>query len=361
VDQARVERHLRVHTRLQERAHNESAELKPFGYALKRQGLDRTKLYASPDFIALPFDRCEHLGNLTQEQLSVLTGLFYGNLYSRAASAEWEAIRCNMSVAERVFKPCDDGWMILCNETGEEYDHLACFRAVYQTLTGNSDIVTTERYPDLNKLLRVHRRAAEGWSSDGYGALYLLVRYLLNLSLKEVEGFVFEGIDKSKIDPLVLTITECHRTDEARHMTTSVELGHGLFKDSKEWETIRGFMSLCVQGMISNRFSTEVTLERYSYRIAYEALELALARPEFAGMPTLAELERSWSLGSKTIEDTHVRKNAKRWLAKQIADLIVSLDLDVQPLDEAYERFQDHLQRPSGAGMAATAVAVMEP
>ena len=114
----------KVQNALFEKAHTEPCELKHIAIALKKQGLKGDKLFVHPGMLPLPIDECPQLQNLTHRQKVILSGCFFANMYKMVARAEHQALDSNMVTAENAFSIYSDEYMILAQETSEEYDHI---------------------------------------------------------------------------------------------------------------------------------------------------------------------------------------------------------------------------------------------
>jgi len=337
-DSAVVKRFIQRQSRLHAVAHKQPSEIKYLGFEAMRVGIDKDSLYASPSFMALPFEQCPFLNNLSQSQLSTLTAMFFAHTYAGVSIAEQAAVHFNMRVADMLYSPGTDPWMLLFNETGEEYDHICCFRSVFMGFTGECDIFDRRRFQELEKLELSLAQYAPMLDDPGNCALILLVRYLLNLSIKQTEAYLFDGIDQ-KANANARLITQLHSTDEARHLTTSIELGVHLFSLSKCQSILRMIFSFFVQGMISDRFSA-LSSGAHHARRAFAALEAAFQTPAFDQTGSAKDLISSWEADGLQLGQGRAYVKSQRWLAHQIADLVRRLDLDLSMKTKGFSHYQ---------------------
>jgi P-aminobenzoate N-oxygenase AurF len=337
---------LRRQIKLFEHAHRAPIELKGLGISIKRQGIDKTKHYVNPNFLLLPLRECPYLSKLNAEQLSVLSALYFAQAYSEIATSETIALRYNMVASEMVFPLYSDPYMVLFHETAEEFDHIITFRSICQGLIGRGDVIGGENFPHLKTAPELFERYKGRLCSNGFASLYLLMRYMLNLALKQLEGFMASGIDESLIAPLAREVIAGHAEDEARHLTTSLELGLGLFRraTAKSRELIAGLVRLAIYSMIDRRFSIELA-STWNFDAGCGVLMKALGRPEFADFPLNAETLRSfWAKNEIRIPSSPEFENSRRWLATQLHRLTEKMEMTVTPHGDAFHRYLEHVR-----------------
>lgn len=339
-----VERLLRIQTRLFENAHKTPTELKTLGLAMRQQGVDTTTLYCNPKFMLLPFSDCPFLSQLAPEQLSVLTAIYFASAYAEIASSETLALRYNMAISEMVFPPYSDQYMILFHETDEEYDHIITFRNVCQALVGRGDVIGVNHFQHLKPVYETFDRYKDRLCPNGFGGMYLLMRYLLNLALKQLEGFMAANMPVGRANSLAMEIIAGHAQDEARHLTTSLELGLGLWERAtpQSRELVSTVLRISVYSMIDKRFSSDLS-KVWHHEASMAVLERAIEHPAFADFPaTVPDLKASWKNAGIQIENSVEYENSRRWLASQIAHLVDRMALKLTPSGEAFERYQDY-------------------
>lgn len=345
-----VERLLQLQSRLFESAHKEPIELKSLGIAVKRQGIDTRTLYCNPKFMLLPFEDCPRLSQLTPEQMSVLTATYFASAYAEIASSETLALRYNMGVSEMVFPTYSDNYMILFHETDEEFDHIITFRNVCQALVGRGDVIGVNHFQHLKPVYETFDRYKDRLCPSGFGGMYLLMRYLLNLALKQLEGFMAANMPAGRANPLAMEIIAAHAQDEARHLTTSFELGLGLWERAtpQARDLVSSILRISIYSMIDKRFSPDIS-KVWHHEASMAVLDRALAHPAFADFGTSAAgLKASWQKAGIEIRNTAEFENSRRWLASQIARLVDRMGLKLTPSGTAFERYQDYA-RPAAA------------
>ncbi|WNG19989.1 diiron oxygenase [Cystobacter fuscus] len=336
-----VDKLLRRQIKLFEHAHRTPIELKGFGLAMKQEGIDKSKLYCNPDFLLLPLRECPQLSKLRPEQLSVLSAYYFARAYSEIATSESVALRYNMEASAAVFPLYSDNYMVLFHETAEEFDHIITFRNVCQALLGRGDVIGGDFFPHLKAVPAMLERYRGKLCDNGFGAMYLLMRYILNLALKQLEGFMTAGLDEKVASPLALQIVAGHAEDEARHLTTSLELGLGLFRRAtpRSRELISGAMRITMYSMIDKRFSGDPAAT-WNFETGLGVLQRALQHPEFADFPLSAEaLRDSWASEGITIPAGAEFERSRRWIAGQLHRLAESMELALTPQGEAFERY----------------------
>ncbi|MFL6624287.1 MAG: hypothetical protein ACJ8J7_03685 [Sulfurifustaceae bacterium] len=350
-----VERLLNIQARLFENAHKTPIELKTLGITMKRQGIDTATLYCNPKFMLLPFAECDHLSQLTPEQMSVLTATYFASAYAEIASSETLALRYNMAVSEMVFPIYSDPYMILFHETDEEMDHIITFRNVCQALVGRGDVIGVKHFQHLKPVYETFERYKDRLCPNGFGGMYLLMRYLLNLALKQLEGFMAANIPGGRSNPLAMEIITGHAEDEARHLTTSIELGLGLLERAtpESRNLVSSVLRISLYSMIDKRFASDLS-NVWHHEASVAVLDRALKHPAFADFPTTASaLKASWGKAGIEIQASAEFENSRRWLASQIARLVDRLGLKLTPSGESFERYQDYV-RPLAAAQLAS-------
>lgn len=341
-----VERLMRIQSRLFDRAHESATELKPLGIAMKKRGLEAKTLYCNPAFMLLPFEQCDTLRQLSDEQLGALTGYYFAAAYAEIASSETLALRYNMEVSEAVFPTYSDDYMLLFHETAEEYDHIITFHNVSKALVGRGDAIGVNHFQHLKPVYETFEKYKDRLCPEGFGALYLLLRYLLNLALKQLEGFMASNLPEGRANPLAQQIIQGHANDEARHLTTSLELGMGLWEraEPKSRALVSSILRLSLYSMIDQRFSADLS-RVWHHRASLGVLERALEQPLFEEFPASVEdLKNSWERSGITIGNTREYENSRRWLAAQIAHLAERMQLNLVPSGESFEHYQDFVQ-----------------
>lgn len=349
-----VERLLKIQGKLFESAHKAPAELKPLGIAMKRQGIDTETLYCNPQFMLLPFNDCKHLSRLTPEQLSVLTATYFASAYAEIASSETLALRYNMAVSDMVFPIYSDQYMILFNETDEEYDHIITFRNVCQGLIGRGDVIGVNHFQHLQPVYDTFDRYRDRLCPNGFGGMFLLMRYLLNLALKQLEGFMAANIPAGRANPLALEIIDGHAQDEARHLTTSLDLGLGLWERATQQsrDLVSSVLRISIYSMIEKRFSSDLS-KVWHYETSLAVLARALEHPVFADFTaTVPDLQTSWKNEGIDIQNSVEYEHSRRWLASQIAYLVERMGLKLTPSGESFDRYLSYA-RPMVAQEAA--------
>jgi hypothetical protein len=329
-------------TMLYEHAHAQPIELKPFGFALKRDGIDVTKLYCNPSYLPLPLNH-EAFAELGRAQLAVLTASFFARVYGEIAGSELLAIRYNNLVAEGVFTRYSDDYMVLFNETAEECDHVVTFRAINQAILQDPLAIDSRRYPHLASAIPYLDLQRTKLSGEAFGGLFLLLRYILNLALKQLEGFMQLGLENADAAQVARDIVTHHSADEARHMTTSVGLGLGLYRaaDAPSRKIIGNAVKQAMSSMIAARFGE--TRAMLHAQLAQDALALAVRHPVFAEVDS-ARLLRAAKEHAAEVPLSVEYASSQRWLARQVQRL--AAELEVRPV--APEAVMDNFQQLAG-------------
>jgi P-aminobenzoate N-oxygenase AurF len=329
-------------TLLYEHAHREPIELKPYGLALKRDGIDLTRLYCNPRYLPLPFHH-EAFASFNRAQLSALTAAFFARVYAEIAGSELLAIKYNNLVAEGVFKRYSDDYMVLFNETAEECDHVVTFRAINQAVIGDPTVIDSLRYPHLAGALSYLDLMRKKLSGEAFGAVFLLLRYVLNLALKQLEGFMQLGLHDADTAPLAKEIVTHHSSDEARHLTTSVGIGMALYRasDPASRKIVAASVKQAMSSMIFARFGD--TRSMLHAQLAHDALAVAVRHPAFAELDgaTLCTVAKEYA---NDVPLSTEYASSQRWLARQVQRL--AADLEVKPV--VPEVVMDNFQRLAG-------------
>ncbi len=409
----------KIQNKLFEQAHTKSLELKPLAIAINRQGINGEKLYSNPGIIPLPMPLCGYLRSLSKRQKAILSAAFLANFYKFVANSESQAIVSNISVSEKVFAPYSDEYMILHQETNEELDHIWSFRTIHSMVVretgvknsfdepgffyGNVGIIsqldfeklTTHftldveleqalshlmegksflknlveqlQYQDRSWLYRTLRfivgdairmLPAQKVQEYGLGGLWLLYRYVANVELKQAESFLFDEPENFDYEPLAFELNQGHLADEARHYTTSFDLGLELYKNAspEAQDFIRHFLQKIVEDNINGAFRTYLEkidlikqgLISTEVRVGLDALRMSLHHPEFADKQIdLEQLIDSWrdmSLSWRKIIGS-LEQKSWHYRAQQLSRLIQSLELelDQERLGNRYDRYKDAL------------------
>lgn len=342
-----VDRILRVQNRLFESAHREALELKPLGLRIAREGIDRDRLSCNPDFMLLPFGDCRHLAALTREQRALLTATYFATVYSEVASSESLAVEYNNVASERVFAPYSDPYMVLFQETDEEFDHILAFRAICRGFLGRGDVIGIDHFAHLKVFRDLLRHSEPRLCPHGFASMYLLLRYVLNLALKQLEGFMCVGIDPTAADPRALEVVAGHSHDEARHLTTSLELGLGLFARAtpSSRRVVPGIVRTVLYSMIEDRFSPE-TSEVWHHKTSLRVLDAARSlHPELRELPPAAALAAEWRAAGIALPSSSSGPacpsfdGSRRWLAEQIRRFVDRLELRLTPRGASFAHY----------------------
>ncbi len=409
----------RIQNRLFEQAHTQSLELKPVAIALNKQGIIAGKLYCNPGMIPLPMPFCEYLRSLNTSQKSILSAAFFANFYKYVANSESQAIPSNMSVSEKLFAPYSDEYMILHQETNEELDHIWSFRTIHTMVCREIGIQNSFDEPgffygtfrpvpqsdwqnldtsfsfdvDLNETLSylikgktslnqliekmelqsrywlyrnfrfivgyaVRMLPAEIVQENGLGSLWLLYRYMANVELKQAESYLFDDPENFDYDPLAFELNHGHITDEARHYTTSFDLGFELYQKAppEAQHFIRYAMQKVVEDYINASFTTyleKLDLNKQGViltdtRLGLNSLTMSLQHPEFSNKQVdMNQLINSWrdmSLSWRKIIGS-LEQKSWRYRAQQIDRITqaLKLELNQELLGNCYHRYQNAL------------------
>jgi hypothetical protein len=409
----------KIQNRLFEQAHSHALELKPIAIAMSKQGIQGEKLYSHPGMLPLPVPICEYLHSFNRRQKAILSATFFANFYKYVANSEYHSLISNMSIAEKVFALYSDEFMILHQETNEEMDHIWSFRTVYHMVCrelgiqssfdepsffygtvgvipqsdfekfetrftfdesfygilsnlqkGKSflqKIVEETQQRDKNFTYRVLRfligdamrmLPAEKVQESGLGGFTLLYRYMANVELKKSEAYLFDSPEDFDYEPLAVELNQGHLTDEARHYTTSFELGVELYKVAppEAQDFVRHFLQIIVEDYINASFTTyleklDLTAQGMlltDTRIGLNSLRMSLHHKELADKQVdINQLVDSWRQLSPKWRNIIGYMEQKSWQYKsqQLERLIkeLGLELNKTKLGNRYERYQDAL------------------
>ncbi|BAY76695.1 hypothetical protein NIES25_31520 [Nostoc linckia NIES-25] len=409
----------KIQNKLFEQAHSNALELKPIAIAMSKQGIKGEKLYSHPGMLPLPTPICEYLLSFNSRQKAILSATFFANFYKYVANSEYQSLISNMSIAEKVFAPYSDEFMILHQETNEEMDHIWSFRTVYNMVCrdigiqssfdepsffygtvgiipqsdfenfdtrftfdeslnvilshlkkGKSflkNIVEETQQQDKNFTYRTLRfiigdamrmLPAEKVQESGLGSLTLLYRYMANVELKKSEAYLFDSPEDFDYEPLAFELNQGHLTDEARHYTTSFELGVELYKVAppEAQDFVKYFLQIIVEDYINASYTTyleklDLTAQGMlltDTRIGLNSLRMSLHHPELADKQVdVRQLVDSWRNISSKWRNIIGYMEQKSWQYKsqQLERLIkeLGLELNTTKLGNRYERYQDAL------------------
>lgn len=375
-----------VQNRLFEKAHSKSLELKPLAIELSNRGLTNEKLCMNPYLIPLPMEQCSYLSSLNPRQVALLSATVYANIYKEILFAESQTLVSNMAVAEKAFGKYSQEYMILYQETGEEYDHIWAFRTIYCTVCRELDLSPSLKpfkpggffggdfgrartgIEDLwHKTLQYFmgdgmRLMPPGMvQKSGIGALWLLYRYISNVHLKQTEAYLFDSPELFDYNPIFREITEAHLTDEARHYTTSLELGLELYKAASPiaQNRIRKIIKKLMESYISSNYMSyyeriELHLQGVTInhlQTGLESLSMTLNHPDFSNAQVnINKLVKTWK-ENKIWEKNQDTKGMKlkikrlRYTSQQLERLREALNLNFnnKVLGQAYDRYQESL------------------
>lgn len=412
-----------IQNRLFERAHAEPMELKFLGIALSNQGIIGNALYANPNMMPLPLQRCEHLKSLSSRQVAILTACFFASFYKTVANSESQALVSNMAAAEKLFDPYSDEYMILHQETSEEMDHIWTFRAAYNMVareTGTSEpfdapgffrgVVGSIPQRDYNSidtqftLTEEHLRILELLQKNGglqvllnemkqggrdfryraqhfligdamrllppnevqalgLGGLWLLIRYIANVELKQGESYLFADQEKFNYEPLAYSINQGHLHDEARHYTTSFDIGLALYQAaSPEAQAfIRELTRMTIEDYIKGQFlifpemldADKKGILTVTLHFCKQTLTMALSHPELSDKQTnIDDLMASWGQMEWPMKLPPFGAGLltqKRWryIAQQYERIrkAMNFDFDASNLGNLLQRYHDILAR----------------
>lgn len=409
----------KIQNKLFEQAHSNALELKPIAIAMSKQGIKGEKLYCHPGMLPLPVPVCEYLLSFNNRQKAILSATFFANFYKYVANSEYQSLISNMSIAEKVFALYSDEFMILHQETNEEMDHIWSFRTVYNMVCrelgiensfdepsffyGTVGIIPQSDFENfdtrftfdesLNVILShlqngksflkkiveetqqqdrhftyrtlrfmigdaMRMLPAEKVQESGLGSLTLLYRYMANVELKKSEAYLFDSPEDFDYEPLAVELNQGHLTDEARHYTTSFELGVELYKVAppEAQDFVKHFLQIIVEDYINASFTTyleklDMTAQGMlltDTRIGLNSLRMSLHHPELADKQVdINHLVHSWRQLSPKWRNIIGYMEQKSWQYKsqQLERLIKELELELNTtkLGNRYQRYQDAL------------------
>ncbi|RCJ23969.1 hypothetical protein A6S26_20480 [Nostoc sp. ATCC 43529] len=409
----------KIQNKLFEQAHSHALELKPIAIAMSKQGIKGEKLYCHPGMLPLPVPICDYLFSFNNRQKAILSATFFANFYKYVANSEYQSLISNMSIAEKVFAPYSDEFMILHQETNEEMDHIWSFRTVHSMVCREIGIQTSFDEPsffygtvgvipqsdfekfdtrftfdeNLNGILSYLQKGksflkniveetqqqdknftyrtlrfmvgdamrmlpGEKVQESGLGSLTLLYRYMANVELKKSEAYLFDSPEDFDYEPLAFELNQGHLTDEARHYTTSFELGVELYKAAppEAQDFVRHFLQIIVEDYINASYTTyleklDLTAQGMlltDTRIGLNSLRMSLHHPELADKQVdISQLIDSWRQVSSKWRNIIGYMEQKSWQYKsqQLERLIkeLGLELNTTKLGNRYERYQDAL------------------
>ena len=335
----RIEDTARRQNKLFELAHKEALEIKPVGIRFRARGIDPEKPCGEITFLPLPFAQCEVLSALTPAQRNVLSAMFFASVYRSIADAERRVTWMNMRTAERSFKRWSDEYFVLHQETNEEYDHIHCFANIVRTCFGSAEPLGAE--PFVFACDEVIRPFSAQLDDAGWGAFYLLHRLVANIALKRGEAFLFHGMKPEDADPLAWEINRAHLSDEARHLTTSMEMGLGLYERAgrRSREIIKAAIRAISWMSIEHIFSTRKDENTHGSALAHMAIRYAFAHPAFATIHQDADgliaRWRDWQY-----DDSEAFAAGKRWYARELGRVIDALEIKLPTYSESVERMK---------------------
>lgn len=403
--------------KLFEHAHAQPLELKFLGIALNKQGLQGEKWYSNPDMLPMPIRSCSYLSSLNQRQKSILSACYFVNFYKLVANSESQTLVSNMAASEKSFAPYSDEYMILHQETSEELDHIWTFRTVHSMVcreTGATDHfdepgffrgkvgamllkdyeVSDIRFSfekDFSELLSLLKQGKTGiqtllqelktkdrsWryrtlyfmigdamrllepeevQDLGLGGLWLLYRFVSNVELKQAEAYLFDAPETFEHEPLAYQINQGHLHDEARHYTTSFDIGVAMYRAAipEAQEFIREAIKLVMEDYISASYLTFLEMldeseKGYLFTIVnlgLNSLRMASHHPDFAEKPAnLDELLASWKQMQWRKVVMPLTQKRWRYIAQQFDRLTneLGIELDKEKLGNLYERYQHSL------------------
>lgn len=366
----------KVQNALFEKAHTEPCEVKHIAIALKKQGLKGDKLFVHPEMAPLPMGQCPELQSLTHRQKVILSGCFFGNMYKMVGRSEHQAIDSNMVTAENAFTKYSDEYIILAQETAEEFDHIWSFRTVHSMAcqeTGTTEEFTNnefgffsgelssrpQRVPLSNRVILFG--IADGMRllpnsfarSAGLGSLWLLYRFIGNVYLKQSEAYLHDEVGGHSYDPLAVEMTNAHLVDEARHYTTSFDIGLEIYKGADLWgqklikTLITGLLEDYIRRFYIN-FNEMLAMHQQgsistAVRQSIRTMEMAFNHPEFRDVDLDPQaLISSWYEKGLGKELGPIIKKRWRYSSQQLERLIEAMDIKLNPerMGKGYERYK---------------------
>lgn len=366
----------KVQNALFEKAHTEPCEVKHVAIALKKQGLKGDKIFMHPEMAPLPMAQCPELQKLTHRQKIILSGCCFGNMYKMVGRSEHQAIDSNMVTAEKSFSRYSDEYMVLAQETAEEYDHIWSFRTVHAMACKETgmpeEFINNElgffsgELSSRPKNLPLSSRAiqfglADGMrflpksfaQSSGLGALWLLYRFIGNVYLKQAEAYLHDELGGHEYDPLAVEMTKAHLIDEARHYTTSYDVGLEIYKSADLWgqSLIKTLIKGLLEDFIRRFYITfsemlafhEQGIVSTAVRQSIRSMEMAFNHPEFDGIDLDPKmLPCTWYEKGFGKELGPIIKKRWRYTSQQLERLIQALDikLNADRMGQGYDRYK---------------------
>lgn len=335
----RIEDTTRRQHKLFDLAHKNALEIKPLGLRFRQEGIDPRRQYCNPSLPPLPFGTCDVLASLDEAQRNVLSAMFFGALYRSLADAERRVTRMNMQAADRCFRRWSDQYFVLHQETNEEYDHIHCFASITRTLYGSAEVIDGE--PFVFCCDETIRPFSTQLDDAGWGAFYLLHRFIANIALKGIEGFLFYGVDERDADPLAWEINHAHLTDEARHVTTSLELGLGLYEQANaaSRDVIRRAMRAIAWLSTEHFFSEGGHANAQGYALAHMALRQAFTHPAFSDVrPDADTLIARWKDWEYPESEGFLA--GRRWYARELKRLVDAMEISLPTYSASIEQLK---------------------
>jgi hypothetical protein len=200
---------------------------------------------------------------------------------------------------------------------------------------------------------------SEKVQENGLGSLWLLYRYIANVELKHGETYLFDSPEKFDYEPLAFELNQGHLKDEARHYTTSFDLGLELYKAAppEAQDFIRHFLEKVLENYISAAFATyweklnfwEQGIIFTDLRVGLNSLRMSLQHPEFADKQVeINQLFNSWRQMNSSWRNVIGSLEQKSWQYKsqQLERLIKALELNLNTtkLGNRYERYKDAIE-----------------
>ena len=369
----------KVQNALFEKAHTEPCEVKHIAIALKKQGIKGDKLFLHPEMFPLPMIQCPELQKLTHKQKVILSACSFANMYKMVGRSEHQAIDSNMVTAEKAFSRYSDEYMILAQETSEEYDHIWSFRTVHSMACKETGIAEKFTNNELGffsgelssrpKTVPLSNRTIQFAIGDGMrflpnnfaqsaglGALWLLYRFIGNVYLKQAEAYLHDNLGDYSYEPLAVEMTKAHLVDEARHYTTSYDIGLEIYQAADPWgqKIIKTLLKGLLEDFIRRFYVTfnemlalhEQGTTSTAIRQAIQTMKMAFNHPEFRDIDLDPEsLPHTWYLSGFGQELGPIIKKRWRYTSQQLERLIEALDiqLDIERMGQGYERYQSAL------------------
>lgn len=410
------ERLTKSQNKLFEHAHSKPLELKYLAIALSKQGLQGEKWYTHPEMIPMPIRKCSYLSSLTQRQKSIISACYFANLYKFVGNSEMQTLVSNMASAEKSFAPYSEEYMILHQETSEEIDHIWSFRTIHKTLcreTGAPDTfdepgffhgmvgcmlhkdfessradirytladdfqeifsILKQGVGSLQFLLEQFRARDRSWryrtlyfligdairmlspeevQDMGLGGLWLLYRYVANVDLKQAEAYLCDSPEHIDYEPIAYELNQAHLNDEARHYTTSFEIGLAMYKAASEegQEFIREVIKIVIEDYISAAFLTHLEkIDQMDGGYVFTAVDLgltslrmALHHPDFSDKQVDVDaLLSDWKKMQWRKIVFPLTQKRWRYMAQQFDRVLkpLTIELNKDKLGNLYDRYQ---------------------